>query len=231
VIKKKAVSVAPQNSSQLKELAFTVLRDLYRLGDGLTHVDPDKLAERIHRIHAGLNPEKEFHAIVSWLAQATTVHAIEDSGNDNAERTLRAPDYLLVSNVDGRDLPVLIEVKATDDDKLVWSDRYLSSLQRFADLLRLPLLVAWKRHEFWTLVDTAHFELCNTAYHLTFERAMKENLMFLLCGEVFVTLQPHSNSSSPVRSQKLFHQRKSLFLKALTQSRSPISASSQSAVA
>jgi hypothetical protein len=40
----------------------------------------------------------------------------------------------------------------------------------------------------WALVGTEHFELRKTAYPLSVERAMKENLMFLLCGELFLEL-------------------------------------------
>jgi hypothetical protein len=177
-------------AAQLTNLAFTVLHDVYRLGDRLAAIDLDQLSARIGRIHDGMNPQNEFQGIVSWLGQCTTINAIQDSGTAEADPAIRAPDYLLVSKVNGRDLPVLVEVKTTNDDELVWSDKYLSSLRRFADILHLPLLVAWKHHGLWTLVDTAHFELRQTAYHLSFEHAMKENLMFPLCGEVYITLDP-----------------------------------------
>jgi hypothetical protein len=181
---------APSSAAhQLKNLAFVVLRDVYHLGDKLAAIDADQLAERIHRIHLGLNPEKEFQALVSWLGQCTSIHAIEDFPGSAAEPTIRAPDYLVVSQIAGSAVPVLVEVKTTNDATLIWTDKYLSSLRRFAELLRLPLLVAWKRHDLWILVDTKHFELRNTAHHLGFERAMKENLMFLVCGEVFIELK------------------------------------------
>ena len=176
-------NATPRNAAaQLKRLAFTALHDIYHLGEDLTTIDLDLLAERIGRIHAGMNPQNEFQALVSWLGQCTTINAIQDAGSGENEPAVRTPDYLLVSNVNGQDVPVLVEVKTTNDDELMWSDKYFASLRRFADFLHLPLLVAWKRYELWTLVDTAHFELRATAHHLTFDRALKENLMFRLCG-------------------------------------------------
>jgi hypothetical protein len=72
-------------AAQLKKLAFTVLHDVYHLGDDLATLDLDKLAERIGRIHAGMNPQNEFHAIVSWLGQCTTINAIQDAGTGENE--------------------------------------------------------------------------------------------------------------------------------------------------
>lgn len=172
---------------RLKELAFAYVRDVHHLGDELPKIDPARFAERIKRIHAGLNAEKEFQALVAWLGQCTAICAVDDSSSVAPE--LRAPDCILISNVNGQQVPALVEVKSTNDDELIWSDQYISSLRQFVNTLQLPLLVAWKHHELWTLVDTAHFELRQTAYHLTFERAMKENLMSLLCGEVIIELE------------------------------------------
>ena len=137
-------NATPRNAAaQLKRLAFTALHDIYHLGEDLTTIDLDLLAERIGRIHAGMNPQNEFQALVSWLGQCTTINAIQDAGSGENEPAVRTPDYLLVSNVNGQDVPVLVEVKTTNDDELMWSDKYFASLRRFADFLHLPLLVAW----------------------------------------------------------------------------------------
>lgn len=42
----------------------------------------------------------------------------------------------------------------------------------------------------WSLVDIRHFERKLQAYHLSCERALKENLMSLIFGDVFVRLTP-----------------------------------------
>jgi hypothetical protein len=83
---------------------------------------------------------------------------------------------------------LLIELKTDEDDELVWSEAYLGARRGFAQLLKLPFLVAWKRHGFWSLTDTELFQKRVTAYHLTHETALCENLISMLFGEVMVVL-------------------------------------------
>jgi hypothetical protein len=85
-------------------------------------------------------------------------------------------------------LPVLIEVKATKDDTLVWSEEYLQSLQRYARAVKMPLLIAWKYLHIWALTDAKHFKKKKTAYHLDFNIAMRETLMSVLFGDSFVNV-------------------------------------------
>lgn len=80
-------------------------------------------------------------------------------------------------------------MKATDDEALIWSGEYIGSLREFADLLRLPLLVAWKWHDIWALTDVCHFQKHVTTYHLPWETALRESLMNLLFGDVMVVLK------------------------------------------
>lgn len=80
-------------------------------------------------------------------------------------------------------------VKTSKEQELVWSEAYLSSLRRFAQLLHLPLLVARRRGGLWTLTDTEHFEKRCSAYHLSSETALSENLMGMMFGDTMVVLQ------------------------------------------
>ena len=41
----------------------------------------------------------------------------------------------------------------------------------------------------WTLCDTSQFAIAETAFHLSFETAMKNNLMTALFGNVFITVK------------------------------------------
>jgi len=84
---------------------------------------------------------------------------------------------------------VLIELKTSTDEELVWSESYVASFRHFADLLHLRLLIAWKRNDIWALADTRHFQKRQTAYHLSFETALRENLMHVLFGNVIVVLK------------------------------------------
>jgi len=88
---------------------------------------------------------------------------------------------------------MLIECKATSDDKVVWSEKYLKSLKDFASILNLPLLLAWKWKDMWLVVDSSHFEKKVTAYHLDHETALKENLMSLLFGNRWIKVKDEAS--------------------------------------
>ncbi len=108
------------------------------------------------------------------------------TGIDASE--IGVPDFLAFIQYKEKVLPVLIEVKTSEDRTLIWSEKYLTSPQRFAGILGLPLLVAWKWQIGWALVDIAHFEKKVTAFHLPIQRALEENLMSLFLGEVMYLL-------------------------------------------
>jgi Holliday junction resolvase len=175
---------------RLQDVAFRFIRDIYRLP---TPADAELgiLVKRVQEIHAGLNAEKEFFALVSWLGRCATINQIDHRKMpvEGAAENLRPPDFVAVCRYNEKLVPVLIEVKTKDDDKLVWSHEYLTSLRGFAELLHLPLLVAWKRQGMWVLADTAHFQKRVTAYHLSFDTALKENLMSVMFGDALVVLK------------------------------------------
>jgi hypothetical protein len=164
--------------------AFPLLRDIYGVGDDFDGLDPTALVERVQRIHRGFSAEHEFAAIASWLGRCTLLTQLDDVLHSSS--TYRAPDFLVVANHEGRDLPFLVEVKSIDSDKLKWTANYMESLRAFANLINLPLLIAWKRGRLWVLVEAGHFTQIVAAYHLTFEEALKNSLMSTLFGNVWI---------------------------------------------
>ena len=96
------------------------------------------------------------------------------------------PDFLVVVKRQGKDVPFLVEIKTNSNNKLVWSQAYMASMRDFASLLKLPLLVAWKRRGLWVLTDSARFIKKVKSYHLTFDDAMKNSLMSELFGNFWV---------------------------------------------
>jgi hypothetical protein len=169
---------------------FSILRDLYSFSeDDIAQIDPEKIGERLRGIHKGWSAEHEFAAIASWLGNPRLiVNADEVLVTDGH---FRVPDFFVVARRANRDIPFLVEVKNESEDVIVWSESYLSSLRRFAQLLNVPLLIAWKRYGMWALVDSDHFTKKVTAYHLTFDCAVKNNLMTALFGNVFITIKEH----------------------------------------
>jgi len=170
---------------KLTDYAFPMLRDFYSVaGDDVNNLDPTDLMEKIKRVHKGLSAEHEFAAIAAWLGKCSLLTQLDDVLHSSG--AYGVPDFLVVANHEGREIPLLVEVKSYDDDKLTWSASYLESLKAFASLLNLPLLLAWKRGRLWVLVEVSHFAKKVTAYHLTFEDALKNSLMGTLFGNVWI---------------------------------------------
>ncbi len=174
---------------ELDQAAFEISKLLY--GQGLIHNPLESLSARILGIQKGLSAEAEFAATVTWLGNCDAIFRIETNPTTiRAGSGLRAPDFIAFPSVKGRATPVLIEVKARAHEHLKWSEKYLSSLTGFAKLLNLPLLVAWKYKGLWLLVDHSHFDKNVTAFRLTIQKAVKEDLMSLLFRDLRVALNP-----------------------------------------
>ena len=170
---------------KVPDYAFPILRDIYSVDEAeFETLDPDALIDRIQRVHKGLSAEHEFAAIAAWLGKCSLLSQLDDVLHSSG--VYRAPDFLVVANHEGREVPFLVEVKSTDVGKLKWSASYFESLRAFARLLNLPLLIAWKRGRLWVLTDASHFTKKVTAYHLTFEEALKNSLMSVLFGNVWI---------------------------------------------
>ncbi len=84
---------------------------------------------------------------------------------------------------------MLIEVKSTAEKQVLkWSEKYLTSLRRYAATLGFPLLVAWKWRNQWLLVEDRHFAKAVVGFHLPLEKAMQESLLDELFGDLRVEL-------------------------------------------
>jgi Holliday junction resolvase len=182
---------------RLTDLAFRVLPVVRELARELAHeghVEAEvvsAVSKRIKELEAGLSPELEFIAAVNWLGRTPAINRIDQTPLPpcHADATeLKVPDIICVVSVDGRTLPLLIEVKRNSEAKLVWTEKYLTGLRRYAEHLDLPLLVAWKYGHIWTLTDTRHFEKKVQSYHLDWAKALGENLMSAIFGDVLVQL-------------------------------------------
>ncbi len=171
---------------------------LRQLVDALGVVDggaPEDVLRRLEQLQRGLEPEDEFSLVLSWLGQCRLVHKLgQEQLPLESIGTYRVPDLLAVLDFNGRNIPVLIEVKHTEmadpssleEGILSLKPGYLS----YAEALGLPLLIAWKHRTFWTLFDIRHAELAITNYKIGFFRAMQENLLSLLAGDFSYRVVP-----------------------------------------
>jgi Holliday junction resolvase len=159
-------------------LVAEALQDLDWSGDSAA------LMRRLATLAIGLPAEDELIFILSWLGRCVLAHKLDQPlASARSSSGYRVPDILAIFEYQGRQVPVLIEVKAYDRDKLKWKEDYLLGLQRYAATLGLPLLVAWRRLDLWYLVDARCFRKARTNFHLDSVRALKENLLGLLAGD------------------------------------------------
>jgi Holliday junction resolvase len=177
---------------QITELAFR-LEQAYSVVLKQQSLDPgtiETLTQRLQEIRAGLAPEMEFVAAVNWLSHVVAIHRLDQTPQPNYCKSdkFRTPDVLAIVRYKGHLFPVLIEVKNSKESKLEWTKGYLQSLQRYANAVNSPLLVAWKYHHVWALTDIRHFQKKKTAYHLDISTAMKQTLMGVLFDDSFVAV-------------------------------------------
>jgi Holliday junction resolvase len=101
------------------------------------------------------------------------------------------PDFLALFKVEGRQVGVLIEVKSTSGDELVFSKAYRERLANYASAAGLPLLVAWKEeHGLWVLFDIEEMERGPSgAWKANFRQVIKQTLMGVLLGDFFAVVR------------------------------------------
>lgn len=173
---------------QTNDLARLIFEALVQLG---RPDDAPAIVERVRRLAYGLPAEDEFSVILNWLGRCRLVHKLDQLQHPLKSReTYRVPDMLAVFECDSSTIPVLIEVKSTVDPIISWRQDYIFGLQTYAKLLNLPLLVAWKWQDFWTLFDITHFKLAVSNYHVKIFQARENNLMSLLAGDYSFKLRP-----------------------------------------
>lgn len=157
--------------------------------------DVEAFAKRVQSIEYGLSAETEFAAILSWLGRCVLVHKLDQDGySSQRDRSLRVPDLLTLVEHRGHRVPILIEVKTTEKERLVLKTEYLECQKRYARELQLPLLIAWKprRLGFWLLVDPILAKVRGDKSILSLNDAATNNLLGPVAGD-FVVI-PQSNA-------------------------------------
>lgn len=163
--------------------------------------DPVSIARRIRRLDQGLPAEDEFTAICGWLGKTRLIHKLDQHQSPSASRaTFQVPDLLAHFEAAG---PVLIEVKSKRNSKLSFTPDYLGRLSSYADLLGLPLLIAWKFHGVWALFEARHLKKARTNFNIRFGEAMRQNLLGVLAGDVSYKIAPGAGIILDCRKEAL----------------------------
>lgn len=155
---------------------------------GWSH-DPERLAKQLAQLNRGLPREDEFAVVCTWLDRCKLVHKLDQvqapaTSNDHYQ----VPDLLVVFQHENREIPVLIEVKASEARTLSFRPDYRDRLLAYAKTLGLPMLIAWKHHSIWSLFDISHMTLAEKNYNVALGTALSESLLSALAGDFSYTL-------------------------------------------
>lgn len=151
--------------------------------------DPKRLAARVRRLNLGLPKEDEFSVVCTWLGRCDLIHKLDQKQTPSKSRdTFQVPDLLAVFRYESRSVPVLIEVKSSNENTLSFRPDYLRRLQNYAALVRLPVLIAWKYLGLWILFDISHLQKAEKNFNIGFRTAIRENLLGILAGDFSYSL-------------------------------------------
>ncbi len=126
--------------------------------------DPEALTTEALRILGTTEPECEFMAIATWSQRCNLIHRLyPDKYPLAADDKYKIPDLFAVFQHEGKDVPVLIEVKSTYSPIQVGesmkteriSKSYRDKLLNYSQLIGIPVLVANQIRPggFWFMVD------------------------------------------------------------------------------
>jgi len=146
--------------------------------------EPAKLAAQVKRLDIGLPAEDEFSVICAWLGNCELIHKLDQHQMPlSSKDRYQVPDLLIRFKTQTNDRPVLIEVKSKADKKLSFTGDYLQRLKNYADLMGMPLLIAWRFHSVWMLFEVRHLAKAVTNYNINLNDGMRENLLGVLAGD------------------------------------------------
>lgn len=103
---------------------------------------------------------------------------------------------------------MLIEVKSKNGKFLLFKLEYMRRLQNSADLVCMPLLVAWKYYSLWMLFEARHMKKANKNFNITLETASQQNLLGVLAGDLAYKIGAGAGLHLRFRKDKLLRTEK-----------------------
>lgn len=167
--------------------------------------DVKEVIDRINRLDAGLPLEDEFSIICGWLGRCRLIHKLDQQQYPLSSKSeFQVPDLIGRFILrDGNECTVLIEVKTSKNNVLSFKPEYYEKLKAYGDILGLPVLVAWKKYNLWSLVSIDEFSLAKKNYNLSFGDAMKNSLLGIMAGDFSYTPEINSGLHLSFKKEKL----------------------------
>lgn len=187
-----------------------LLYDIIEKHPRLFETKPEELINKLEQLKRGLPLENEFISLALWLGNCSLIHKLDQNQMPKWTKDhFQVVDLFAVFRHKEKLVPVLIEVKSTQEPKIKFSENYYRKIKAYAHLNKLPLLVAWKvvNYGMWLLVDIECFQLKEKAYHLEFQAAIKENLLSILLGDFSIHFRPGIKFTIKFEKEKLLSQK------------------------
>ena len=166
--------------------------------------DAVAIAEKVRRLNIGLPLEDEFSVVCAWLGKCELLHKLDQQQVPLAsQQKFQVPDILARFTTLAIKSPVLIEVKSKAQNTLSFTPEYLQRLKNYADLLNMPLLIAWKFHSMWMLFDVKHMKMAKKNFNIDMGTALRESLLGALVGDVAYKIGPGAGIHLRFRKDEL----------------------------
>jgi hypothetical protein len=149
-----------------------------------SHPDREAILDQVRTQEQGIPFEYQFGYLCWWLGRCTHLQFIDPEPEFpplTRIEGVKHPDIFAVFSLDGSDFPCLVEVKAKK--KLEMGKAYVAGLRNHPLAREYPVLIAWKRDEYWTLFDVDTFVAPGGTLKVPFGEAMKASVLSVLAGD------------------------------------------------
>ena len=155
-------------------------------------------------LNFGLPREDEFSVVCGWLGCCDVIHKLDQKQTpEKSSERYQVPDLLAIFNVQGKQVPVLIEVKSKKDNTLSFRPDYMEKLKQYSNVLNLPILIAWRWQGIWILFELKHMKKAKKNYNIHFGDAIRENLLGILAGDFSYSLYPKAGLHIGMKKEEL----------------------------
>jgi Holliday junction resolvase len=196
------------NNKKIQEAKL--IYDIIEKHPGLFKTKPEELINKLEQLKRGLPLENEFISLALWMGNCSLIHKFDQNQMPKwAKDHFQVVDLFAVFRHKEKLVPVLIEVKSTQEPKIKFSENYHRKIKAYARLNKLPLLVAWKvvNYGMWFLLDIERFQRKEKAYHLEFQEAVRENLLGILLDDFSIHFRPGIKFIIKFEKEKLLSQK------------------------
>jgi Holliday junction resolvase len=170
------------------DAAHSVVRAAEQIGWNISN--SKRFLNKVQHVEYGLSSEMEFAAVLRWLGWCSFVHRLDEDVLEDSTRSLwNIPDLFAVFSVGGPTCSAMIEVKTSEDMVLKFRKSYLQRLQAYSEMMKQPLLVAWRPRTvgFWVLFDPRIARpSSDESVEIDFGLAVKNDLMSILGGDYYI---------------------------------------------